>query len=77
MRIEDDGNLKVTVNIREQDILKISEGMNARITCDAVGSDQVFSGQVIRVINFASASGGSDARRRGWIRRRVQRYDFP
>ena len=61
MRIEDDGNLKVTVNIREQDILKISEGMNARITCDAVGSDQVFSGQVIRVINFASASGGSDA----------------
>lgn len=61
MRIEDDGNLKVTVNIREQDILKLSEGMNARITCDAVDSERVFSGQVIRVINFASAGSGSDA----------------
>lgn len=77
MRIEDDGNLKVTVNIREQDILKISEGMNARITCDAVGSDQVFSGQVIRVNHFGIRIRRIGCRRRGWIRRRVQCYDFP
>ena len=61
MRIEDDSDLKVTVTVKEKDILKLSAGMGARVVSDAIGSDQTFSGTVIRVINFASPGSGVDA----------------
>ncbi len=56
MRIEDDSDLIVNVNIKEKDILKISEGQSVSITSDAIGSDQVFKGTVEKVVNFAAAS---------------------
>ncbi len=61
MRIEDDTALMVNVNIKEKDILKLAQGQNATITSDAIGSDQVFSGRVDKVVNFASKSSGSDS----------------
>lgn len=60
MRIEDDTTLKVNVNIKEKDILKLSAGQKASISADAIGSDQVFSGTVDKVVNFASKSAASD-----------------
>lgn len=60
MRIEDDTALMVNVNIKEKDILKLAQGQNATITSDAIGSDQVFSGTVDKVVNFASKSSGTD-----------------
>ena len=47
MRIEDDSSLMVNVK-------------KASITSDAIGSDQVFSGTVDKVVNFASKNAGSD-----------------
>lgn len=60
MRIEDDSSLMVNVNIKEKDILKLAQGQKASITSDAIGSDQVFSGTVDKVVNFASKNAGSD-----------------
>ena len=60
MRIEDDTTLKVNVNIKEKDILKLAAGQKASISADAIGSDQVFSGTVDKVVNFASKSAASD-----------------
>lgn len=60
MRIEDDSSLMVNVNIKEKDILKLAQGQKASITSDAIGSDQVFSGTVDKVVNFASKNSGSD-----------------
>ena len=60
MRIEDDTTLKVNVNIKEKDILKLAAGQKASISSDAIGSDQVFSGTVDKVVNFASKSAASD-----------------
>lgn len=59
MKIEDDSNLQVTVSIKEKDILKLSQGMKARIRCDALQEENVYNGTVSRVINFATA-GSSD-----------------
>lgn len=55
MKIEDPDNLQVKVNIKEKDILKLSEGMSATLTCDAVGED-TYSGTVDKVIKFSSGS---------------------
>lgn len=54
MKIEDDTTLKVNVNIKEKDILKLAAGQKATITSDAIGSDQTFTGTVEKVINFTS-----------------------
>lgn len=54
MKIEDNANLKVKVSIKEKDIVKLSEGMAAKITSDAL-PDQTSAGVVNKVINFASS----------------------
>lgn len=56
MKIEDDKNLVVKVNIKEKDILKLSKDQKASIKCDAIGTDETFKGTVDKVINFASSS---------------------
>ena len=56
MRIEDDKNLAVNVNIKEKDILKLATGQKATIKSDAIGTDETFKGTVDKVINFASAA---------------------
>ena len=55
MQIEDDSKLRVKVNIREKDIIKLKSGMKVKLTTDAF-PDQTFSGEVAQVINFASSS---------------------
>lgn len=55
MQIEDDSKLRVKVNIRERDIIKLKPGMKVKLTADAF-PDQTFSGEVAQVINFASSS---------------------
>lgn len=55
MVIEDNQNLKLTVTIPENDILKVSSGMHATIKADAL-EDTEISGTVSKVINFASSS---------------------
>lgn len=54
MEIQDNSNLKVKVSIKEKDILKVQEGMNANITADAV-EDETATGSVSKVIDFATA----------------------
>ena len=58
MKIEDSKNLKVTVSIKEKDILKLKEGMKATVKADVI-KDQEYQGTVSRVINFASGSDDS------------------
>lgn len=58
MKIEDSKNLKVTVSIKEKDILKLKEGMKATVKADAI-KDQEYQGTVSKVINFASVSDDS------------------
>lgn len=60
MRIEDDKNLVVNVNIKEKDILKLASDQNATIKSDAIGTDETFRGTVDKVINFASATTSVD-----------------
>ena len=60
MRIEDDKNLVVNVNIKEKDILKLASGQKATIKSDAIGTDDSFGGTVDKVINFASATTTGD-----------------
>ncbi|MBO6215552.1 MAG: efflux RND transporter periplasmic adaptor subunit, partial [Lachnospiraceae bacterium] len=55
MQIEDDSKLRVKVNIRERDIIKLKSGMKVNLTADAF-PDQVFTGVVDQVINFTSSS---------------------
>ena len=54
MQIEDNTNLQLKVSIKEKDILKLKEGMQAAITADAL-KEQEYKGEVIRVINFAAS----------------------
>lgn len=56
MKIEDDKNLVVNVNIKEKDILKLSSGQKASIVSDAIGTEQTFNGTVDKVINFKSSA---------------------
>lgn len=63
MVISDPTALQVSVAIKEKDILKLKEGMKAKVTTDAI-PDGKFKGTVARVINFttedsSSADGGS------------------
>lgn len=58
MQIEDNANLKVKVSIKEKDIVKVAEGMTAKITSDAL-PDQTSAGVVNKVINFASSQAQS------------------
>lgn len=54
MQIEDSENLKVKVNIKEKDIIKLKAGMPAVIKSDAFPDDS-YTGTVNKVINFASS----------------------
>lgn len=56
MKIEDADALKVKVNIKEKDILKLKVGQKATVVSDAVGVDQKFSATVEQIINFATSS---------------------
>ncbi|MGN0343072.1 MAG: efflux RND transporter periplasmic adaptor subunit [Roseburia sp.] len=56
MQIADSENLKVTVSIKEKDILKLTEGMKATVKADAIG-DVEYQATVSKVINFATSSG--------------------
>lgn len=55
MRIEDSEHLKVTVSIKEKDILKLTEGMKAIVKADAI-PDEDYGGSVTKVVNFSSMS---------------------
>lgn len=56
MQIADSKNLKVTVSIKEKDILKLAEGMKATVKADAIGEKE-YKATVSKVINFATSSG--------------------
>lgn len=56
MQIADSKNLKVTVSIKEKDILKLAEGMKATVKADAIGEEE-YKATVSKVINFATSSG--------------------
>ena len=47
--IENTNTLKIKVNIKEKDILKLKEGLRAEITVDAI-PDKTFSGELSRVV---------------------------
>ena len=53
MTIEDDSKLSISVNIEENDILKINDGQRAVITTTATG-DEEFEGKVGRVVKIIS-----------------------
>ncbi len=55
MTIEDDTQLKITVQIKETDILRIKEGMEVLVTTTATGEEE-FTGSVSRVVNIYSAA---------------------
>lgn len=55
MTIEDNKHLKITVQIKEADILKIKEGMKVIINTTATGEQEI-SGTVSRVVNIFSAA---------------------
>jgi RND family efflux transporter MFP subunit len=58
MTIENDSQLKITVDIDEKDILKIKEGMDVVVTSDATG-DQEIHGTVSKVITIISSGSTS------------------
>lgn len=64
MVISDPTELQVSVAIKEKDILKLKEGMKAKVTTDAI-PDEKFKGTVARVVNFttedSSASNGNSS----------------
>ncbi len=53
--IEDTSAMKVIVTVEEADILKLEEGMNAIITTDATGDEEI-SGTVTRVVRVKNQS---------------------
>lgn len=53
--IEDTSSLKVIVNVEEADILKIQEGMQATVTTDATGDEEI-KGTVSRVVRVKNQS---------------------
>lgn len=55
MTIEDAGDLKISVQVNETDILKLQEGMRAIVKTTATG-DQTFDATVIRVVNIFNGS---------------------
>lgn len=55
MTIQDSTKMKLVVSLTETDVVKIKEGMTAEITANAL-EDEVITGTVSKVINFASGS---------------------
>lgn len=55
MTIEDSDKLKITVQIKEADILNVKKGLKATIKTDATGKDEI-SGTVTRVVNIMTAA---------------------
>lgn len=55
MTIEDDSQLKITVQIKETDILNVKEGMEVIVQTTATG-DEEFTGKVSRVVNIYSGA---------------------
>ena len=55
MTIEDSSKLKITVNVKEADILNVKKGLKATVRTDATGSDEI-SGTVTRVVNIMTAA---------------------
>jgi multidrug efflux pump subunit AcrA (membrane-fusion protein) len=60
MTIENNSQLKITVNIEEKDILKVEEGMNVVITSEATGETEI-KGTVSKVIKIISSDGNSQS----------------
>lgn len=58
MTIQDSTKMKLVVSLTETDVVKIKEGMTAEITANAL-EDEVITGTVSKVINFASGSSTS------------------
>lgn len=58
MTIENNSQLKITVNIDEGDILKVKEGMNVIVTSTATGDTEI-KGTVSKVITIVSSNGNS------------------
>lgn len=58
MTIENNSQLKITVNIDEKDILKVKEGMNVIVTSEATGDTEIH-GTVSKVITIISSNGNS------------------
>ncbi len=57
--IENTEKLKIKVNIKERDILKLKEGMKAEITVDAI-PDKTFKGELSRVVLVPEVSMGEN-----------------
>jgi len=55
MTIENDSQLKITVDIEEGDILKVKEGMNVIVTSEATGETEI-KGVVSKVITIVSSN---------------------
>lgn len=53
LTIEDTSSLKVVASVEEADILKLEEGMNAVVTADATGDEEI-KGTVTRVVRVKS-----------------------
>lgn len=60
--IEDTSSLKVIVNVEEADILKIQEGMQATVTTDATGDEEIkgIVSRVVRVKNQSTNTNSTD-----------------
>lgn len=60
MTIEDTSSLKMVATVQEADVLKLQEGMEATVTADATGDEQI-KGTVTRVVRVKSqGTAGSD-----------------
>lgn len=57
--IEDTSALKLVATVDESDILKLEEGMNAVVTADATGEQEI-AGTVTRVVRVKNQSTGTD-----------------
>lgn len=60
MTIQDNTKMKLVVSLTENDVIKVKEGMSAEITANAL-EDEVISGTVSKIINFATGSATPDA----------------
>lgn len=63
LTIEDTSSLKVVASVEEADILKLEEGMNAVVTADATGDEEIIGTvtRVVRVKNQGTADGTAAA----------------
>lgn len=63
--IEDTSALKLVATVDESDILKLEEGMNAVVTADATGEQEI-TGTVTRVVRVKNQSTGTDTTAGGY-----------